>query len=79
LILTPGASPVIPPIPGIERGIALCATVEDVEKIAASVIGRAANKCCWLIGGGLIGVEIAESLVHRKKSNRTSLKQPIKC
>ena len=36
VILSPGAAPVVPPIPGIERGMTL-RTVEDVERIAASV------------------------------------------
>ena len=63
LILSPGASPVVPPIPGIERGMTL-RTVEDVEKIAASVGKQPASAV--VIGGGFIGVEIAENLVHRK-------------
>jgi NADPH-dependent 2,4-dienoyl-CoA reductase/sulfur reductase-like enzyme/rhodanese-related sulfurtransferase len=63
LILSPGASPVVPPIPGIERGMTL-RTVEDVEKIAASVGTKPASAV--VIGGGFIGVEIAENLVHRK-------------
>ena len=62
LILSPGASPVVPPIPGIERGMTL-RTVEDVEKIAASVGRKPASAV--VIGGGFIGVEIAENLVHR--------------
>ena len=63
LILSPGASPVVPPIPGIERGMTL-RTVEDVEKIAASV-GKNPESAV-VIGGGFIGVEIAENLIHRK-------------
>jgi NADPH-dependent 2,4-dienoyl-CoA reductase/sulfur reductase-like enzyme/rhodanese-related sulfurtransferase len=63
LILSPGASPVVPPIPGIERAMTL-RTVEDVEKIAASVGKKPASAV--VIGGGFIGVEIAENLVHRK-------------
>jgi NADPH-dependent 2,4-dienoyl-CoA reductase/sulfur reductase-like enzyme/rhodanese-related sulfurtransferase len=63
LILSPGASPVVPPIPGIERGMVL-RTVEDVEKIASSV-GKN-PKSAVVIGGGFIGVEIAENLIHRR-------------
>ena len=63
IILSPGASPVVPPIPGIDRGMTL-RTVEDVEKIAASVGKKPASAV--VIGGGFIGVEIAENLVHRK-------------
>jgi NADPH-dependent 2,4-dienoyl-CoA reductase/sulfur reductase-like enzyme/rhodanese-related sulfurtransferase len=62
LILSPGASPVIPPIPGVERAITL-RTVEDVERIAARVGARPKNAV--VIGGGFIGLEVAENLVHR--------------
>ena len=62
LILSPGASPVIPPIPGVERGLTL-RTVEDVERITDRV--RSKPKSAVVIGGGFIGVEIAENLVHR--------------
>ena len=61
LILSPGASPVVPPIPGIKRALTL-RTVEDVEKIANRV--NAKPKSAVVIGGGFIGVEIAENLVH---------------
>jgi NADPH-dependent 2,4-dienoyl-CoA reductase/sulfur reductase-like enzyme/rhodanese-related sulfurtransferase len=62
LILSPGASPVVPPIPGVERAMTL-RTVEDVEKIVARV--EAKPKSAVVIGGGFIGVEIAENLIHR--------------
>lgn len=62
LILSPGASPVVPPIPGIDRALTL-RTVEDVEKIANRV--NAKPKSAVVIGGGFIGVEIAENLVHK--------------
>jgi NADPH-dependent 2,4-dienoyl-CoA reductase/sulfur reductase-like enzyme/rhodanese-related sulfurtransferase len=62
LILSPGASPVIPPIPGIERALAL-RTVEDVEVMALAVDRR--PRSAVVIGGGFIGVEIAENLIHR--------------
>ena len=62
LILSPGASPVVPPIPGVERAMTL-RTVEDVERITARVGEKPASAV--VIGGGFIGVEIAENLVHR--------------
>ncbi len=62
LILSPGANPVIPPIPGIAHAITL-RTVEDVEKIAAQVNQRPKNAV--VIGGGFIGLEVAENLVHK--------------
>ena len=62
LILSPGASPVVPPIPGVERAMKL-RTVEDVERIVARVESK--PKSAVVIGGGFIGVEIAENLIHR--------------
>ncbi|MFM1909571.1 MAG: hypothetical protein RLZZ545_269 [Actinomycetota bacterium] len=62
LVLSPGASPVVPPIPGIERALTL-RTVEDVEKIFARVEQKPATAV--VIGGGFIGVEIAENLTHK--------------
>lgn len=62
LILSPGASPVVPPIPGVERAMTL-RTVEDVERITSRVNEKPANAV--VIGGGFIGVEIAENLIHR--------------
>ncbi len=62
VVLSPGATPVIPPIPGIERALAL-RTVEDVERMTEAV--RALPGHAVVIGGGFIGVEIAENLIHR--------------
>jgi len=62
LILSPGASPVVPPIPGVERAMTL-RTVEDVERITNRVNEKPTNAV--VIGGGFIGVEIAENLIHR--------------
>jgi NADPH-dependent 2,4-dienoyl-CoA reductase/sulfur reductase-like enzyme/rhodanese-related sulfurtransferase len=62
LVMSPGASPVVPPIPGIERAMTL-RTVEDVEKIFTRVSQQPANAV--VIGGGFIGVEIAENLIHK--------------
>ena len=62
LILSPGASPVVPPIPRIERGMTL-RTVEDVERITNRVNEKPTNAV--VIGGGFIGVEIAENLIRR--------------
>ena len=63
LILSPGANPIVPPIPGIERALTL-RNIEDVERIAGAVVTKPKNAV--VIGGGFIGVEIAENLVHKK-------------
>jgi NADPH-dependent 2,4-dienoyl-CoA reductase/sulfur reductase-like enzyme/rhodanese-related sulfurtransferase len=62
LVLSPGASPIVPPLPGIERGLTL-RTVEDVERMVIQVAAKPISAV--VIGGGFIGVEIAENLVHR--------------
>lgn len=62
LILSPGASPIVPPLPGIERALTL-RTVEDVEKIVSEV--QQSPRHAVVIGGGFIGVEVVENLVHR--------------
>ena len=62
LILSPGAQPVVPPIPGIERALTL-RTVEDVSVIVKAV--EEGPKRAVVIGGGFIGIETAENLRHR--------------
>ncbi len=62
LILSPGASAVVPPISGIERALTL-RTIEDMDQIVARV--NAIPSSAVVIGGGFIGVEIAENLVHK--------------
>jgi len=62
LILSPGASPIVPPIPGVDRAMTL-RTVEDVERIVARVSEKPSTAV--VIGGGFIGVEIAENLMHK--------------
>jgi NADPH-dependent 2,4-dienoyl-CoA reductase/sulfur reductase-like enzyme/rhodanese-related sulfurtransferase len=61
LVLSPGARPVRPPIPGIERALSL----RDIEDTDALVAATAGARTATVIGGGFIGVEMAENLVHR--------------
>ena len=61
LILSPGARPVRPPIPGIERALGL-RDIEDTDALVAAVDGA---RTAVVIGGGFIGIEVAENLVHR--------------
>jgi NADPH-dependent 2,4-dienoyl-CoA reductase/sulfur reductase-like enzyme len=61
LVLSPGARPVRPPIPGIERAFSL-RSVEDTDAIVAAVDGA---RTAAVIGGGFIGIEMAENLVRR--------------
>jgi NADPH-dependent 2,4-dienoyl-CoA reductase/sulfur reductase-like enzyme/rhodanese-related sulfurtransferase len=61
LVLSPGARPVRPPIPGIERALSL----RDIEDTDALVAAAGAATTAVVIGGGFIGVEMAENLVRR--------------
>lgn len=61
LVLSPGARPIMPPLPGIERALVL-RDVEDTDRMTAAV-GDA--QTAVVIGGGFIGVEVAENLIHR--------------
>ena len=62
LILSPGATPIVPPIDGISRAMTL-RTVEDTKRIFNAVAAK--PKSAVVIGGGFIGVEMAENLIHR--------------
>jgi NADPH-dependent 2,4-dienoyl-CoA reductase/sulfur reductase-like enzyme len=62
LVLSPGAVPVRPPIPGFER-VRVLRTVEDAERLAADVIGQPATAV--VIGAGFVGLETAENLVRQ--------------
>ncbi|SKA85196.1 NADPH-dependent 2,4-dienoyl-CoA reductase, sulfur reductase [Caloramator quimbayensis] len=62
LILSPGANPVVPPIPGIEREeIMTLRNMEDVDKIKG-YIQKNRPKSAAVIGSGYVGVEMAENL-----------------
>ena len=60
LVLSPGAVPVRPPIPGFDR-VRVLRTVEDAKRLAADVIGR--PRSAVVIGAGFVGLETAENLV----------------
>lgn len=62
LILSTGATPIVPPIIGVERALTL-RNIEDVERIVSELSKK--PKSAVVIGGGFIGLEIAENLVHR--------------
>jgi NADPH-dependent 2,4-dienoyl-CoA reductase/sulfur reductase-like enzyme/rhodanese-related sulfurtransferase len=62
LVLSPGAVPVRPPIPGFER-VRVLRTVEDAERLAADVIGQ--PETAVVIGAGFVGLETAENLVRQ--------------
>ena len=65
LVLSPGASPIRPPIPGIDdSSIYTLRSVSDIDAIKTK-IDNPATKRIAVIGGGFIGLEMAENLHHR--------------
>lgn len=62
LVLSPGAAPVRPPIPGFGRVRSL-RTVEDAERLADDVTDE--PRTGVVIGAGFVGLETAENLAHR--------------
>ena len=64
LLLSPGASPVRPPLPGIDsEGIFTLRNVADTDRIKAYMQERQVKRAV-IVGGGFIGLEMAENL-HR--------------
>lgn len=66
LILSPGAEPIKPPIPGIDLPhIFHLRTIPDTDRIKTFVDEKKAAAAV-VVGGGFIGLEMAENLVDRK-------------
>ncbi|MDC1105667.1 FAD-dependent oxidoreductase [Prolixibacteraceae bacterium] len=65
LVLSPGAKPVVPPIPGINSPkILTLRNVEDTDRIK-EFVDKVTPKKAVVIGAGFIGLEMAENLHHR--------------
>ncbi len=65
LVLSPGAQPVKPPIPGIShKNIFTLRNVDDTDRIKAFV-EEEKPKSAIVVGAGFIGLEMAENLHHR--------------
>lgn len=64
LLLSPGSSPVRPPFPGIDtEGIFTLRNVEDTFRIK-DYLTQHSVKSAVVVGGGFIGLEMAENLSH---------------
>ncbi|RKX47037.1 MAG: pyridine nucleotide-disulfide oxidoreductase [Verrucomicrobia bacterium] len=60
LVLSPGAAPMRPPIPGIDnKHVLSLRNLQDMDKIMERIEGK---KNVAVIGGGFIGLEVAEAL-----------------
>jgi len=65
LVLSPGAEPLRPPLPGIDsEGIFSLRTVNDTDRIYDYIQSRC-PKNAVVVGAGYIGLEMAENLHHR--------------
>lgn len=65
LVLSPGAEPIRPPLSGIEdERIFTIRTVPDIDAVK-HYIDTKRPKRAVIIGGGFIGLEMAENLHHR--------------
>ncbi|WP_066254858.1 CoA-disulfide reductase [Neobacillus drentensis] len=66
LLLSPGARPIVPPIPGLTNSHSLFTlrNIPDTDKIKNYVDSHNPKKAV-VIGGGFIGIEMAENLVDR--------------
>ncbi len=65
LVLATGATPVVPPIPGVDlSNIFTLHGVEDAEGIKTTLAEDKARDVV-VVGGGLIGIEVTEALVQK--------------
>lgn len=65
LMIASGSSPKVPPIPGIRKpGIMPLKTLQDAENIKTAMLAGA--KSVVIVGGGYIGLEIAEACILQK-------------
>ena len=65
LVLSPGASPILPRVPGIDLpGIFTLRTIPNSRQIREWIEQKKPRKAV-VVGGGFIGLEMAENLAHR--------------
>ncbi|MDY6873729.1 MAG: CoA-disulfide reductase [Chloroflexota bacterium] len=65
LVLSPGAAPTVPPLPGVDLpGVFTLRNLPDMDEIKSFVDEKKPARAV-VVGGGFIGLEIAENLQHR--------------
>lgn len=65
LVLSPGAAPLRPSLPGVDLpGIHSLRTIPDSREIREWIV-RSSARTAVIVGGGFIGLEMAENLVRR--------------
>lgn len=66
LVLSPGAAPIRPPLPGIDLpGVFAVRSIPDSRRIRSWIADRNAKRAV-VVGGGFIGLEMVENLMHRE-------------
>ncbi len=66
LILSPGARPIVPPIPGIDaENVVTLRNLADMDRIKAAVDVGGLSQAV-VVGSGFIGLEMVEQLVRRE-------------
>lgn len=65
LLLSPGAQPIVPPIPGLQEAenVFSLRTIPDTERIK-HFLDQQHPSTAVVVGGGFIGLEMAENLAH---------------
>lgn len=65
LVLSPGAAPIRPPVPGVDLpGVFAVRNIPDSRRIRSWIADRQARTAV-VVGGGFIGLEMVENLIHR--------------
>ena len=65
LILSPGAHPLVPPLPGLDHpGFFTLRNLSDMDSIMAHIDSHSAQTAV-VVGGGFIGLEMADNLSRR--------------
>ena len=65
LVLSPGAAPIRPPLPGVDLpGVFAMRNIPDSRRIRSWIADRRASTAV-VVGGGFIGLEMVENLLHR--------------
>jgi NADPH-dependent 2,4-dienoyl-CoA reductase/sulfur reductase-like enzyme/rhodanese-related sulfurtransferase len=68
LVLSPGAAPIRPALPGVDLpGVFAVRNIPDTRRIRSWITDRSARNAV-VVGGGFIGLEMVENLIHRELS-----------
>lgn len=64
LLLAPGAAPILPPLPGVDDPrVFTLRTIPDADRIRQFIAENAPTRCV-VVGGGFIGLEMAENFAR---------------